>query len=108
MKKSSPLQLFRTLDVPFITFYKIDTSATGEFYMNDLARKLTNFASDNKYKTIQIRIDTDIESVAVVKCPIRNFEDLVDKTTMANPEKYPDIHYYYKQLLRIGGIAEKH
>lgn len=55
-----------------------------------------------------ISIDGDPESTATVKCPVRNFEDLIDKTTILNEHRYPNPNAYYKKLLQTGGVAEKY
>lgn len=108
MKRSSPLGLFRTLDVPYLPFWKVEPTPIGEFYLNELARKLTNFASDNKFKTICVRVNSEPSSLVTVRCPVQNYEDLLERTTLYNSDKYPSPNVFFRQILTVGGVAQRH
>lgn len=70
-----------------------------------MARKLSNFSTDNKIKTIVVRTNNDTRSHAVIKCPIRNYEDLLDKTTIHHSYMSSSPNIYFKELLKVGGVA---
>lgn len=54
-----------------------------------------------------IKLNSESQSVATIKCPFRNYDDLLEKTKVYHSCIFSSPNLFFKELLKVGGVAEK-